>query len=166
MSTANHIREANRAYESRAMTIGEAAARSGASSRMIRHYENIGLVPSAARTEAGYRAYGETDVAILRFIRRARALGFSLEEIGHLLDLWRDRSRASSEVKAVVDRHTEEIEHKIAELCALRESLADLARHCHDDHRPECPILEQLVEPDSAVSVRGGKTGNASRRAG
>lgn len=160
MSTANHTREAHRAHESRAMTIGEAATRSGASARMIRHYENIGLMPSAARTEAGYRAYGETDVAILRFIRRARGLGFSLEEIGRLLDLWRDRSRASSEVKAVVDRHTEEIEHKIAELCALRESLAELARHCQDHQRPECPILEQLVEPEGGVNVRGGNAGN------
>lgn len=164
MRTANHIREANRAHESRAMTIGEAATRSGASARMIRHYENIGLVPSAARTEAGYRAYGEADVATLRFIRRARDFGFSLEEIGPLLDLWRDRHRASTEVKALVDAHINDIDHKIAELCALRESLAELARHCHDDERPECPILEQLVEPDGAVNMRDGKAGNASKR--
>ena len=146
------------------MTIGEAATRSGASARMIRHYENIGLVPSAARTEAGYRTYGETDVATLRFIKRARDFGFSLEEIGRLLDLWRDRHRASTEVKALVDAQIQEIEHKIAELCALRESLAELARHCHDDHRPECPILEQLVEPDGAVNVREGKAGSVSTR--
>ena len=156
MRTASQTRDAGRPRASKALTIGEAAARSGASARMIRHYENIGLVPSAARTNAGYRAYGETDVATLRFIRRARVLGFSLEEISRLLDLWRDRHRASTEVKTMVDRHIQKIERKVAELCALRGSLADLARHCHDDDRPDCPILEQLVQPDGTTGKREG----------
>lgn len=136
------------------MTIGEAAACSGASPRMIRHYEKIGLVPSSVRTEAGYRTYGEKDVASLRFIRRARAMGFSLQKIGRLLHLWRDRHRASNQVKAVVDRHIQEIDCKVAELRALRGSLAELARHCHDDQRSECPILDQLGHPDGPASMQ------------
>ena len=146
------------------MTIGEAAARSGASPRMIRHYENVGLVPSPVRTEAGYREYDETAVATLRFIRRARAMDFSLQEIGRLLHLWRDRHRASAQVKAVVDQHIQEIDRKVAELRALRRNLADLARSCHDDDRPDCRILEQLVQPDGTTGMRQGKFGSPSKR--
>lgn len=127
------------------MNIGALAKRAGVSARMIRHYEEIGLIPSAERTEAGYRSYGENDVGTLSFIARARGLGFSLEEIGSLLDLWRDRNRASADVKAIVDRHMQEVEAKIRELRSLQKSLGDLARRCHDDDRPECPIIDGLA---------------------
>lgn len=127
------------------MNIGALAKRAGVSARMIRHYEEIGLIPSAARTETGYRTYGENDVRTLSFIARARGLGFSLEEIGSLLDLWRDRNRASADVKAVVDRHMEEVEAKIRELRSLQKSLGDLARRCYDDDRPDCPIIDGLA---------------------
>ena len=127
------------------MNIGRLAAKAGVSPRMIRHYEGIGLIRTAARTETGYRTYDEADVATVRFIGRARALGFSLEEIAELLSLWRDRSRASADVKLIVDRHIEEIEGKIAALQALQTGLNDLAERCHDDERPECPILDDLA---------------------
>ncbi len=127
------------------MNIGALAKRAGVSARMIRHYEEIGLIPAAARTASGYRTYGENDVRTLSFIARARGLGFSLEEIASLLDLWRDRDRASADVKAIVDRHMEEVEAKIRELRSLQRSLGDLARCCHDDDRPECPILDGLA---------------------
>jgi MerR family transcriptional regulator, copper efflux regulator len=126
------------------MNIGQAAKSSGVSAKMIRHYEENGFIPKAARTVSGYRTYGETDVHVLRFIRRARDLGFSLAEIKTLLGLWTNRRRASSDVKRLVDQHVKELDRKIVELQAMRRTLANLAHHCHGDERPDCPILEDL----------------------
>lgn len=130
------------------MKIGEASTRSGVSQRMIRHYEAIGLIGKAARRDSGYRDYDERDVHMLRFIRRARDLGFPIEEIGRLLALWQDRSRASSDVKALALARAEELKRKELEIQAMRRSLEQLARTCHGDGRPDCPILEDLAHED------------------
>jgi MerR family copper efflux transcriptional regulator len=127
------------------MNIGEAAKASGVSAKMIRHYEENGFIAKAARTASGYRTYGEADVHVLRFIRRSRDLGFSLAEIKALLGLWGNRRRASADVKRLASKHVAELDAKIAELQAMRKTLVDLARHCHGDHRPDCPILEDLA---------------------
>ena len=127
------------------MNIGEAAAASGVSAKMIRHYEEQGFVPKAGRTVAGYRVYRENDVHALRFIRRARDLGFSLKEIKELLGLWNNRRRASADVKRLADKHVKELDQKIAEMQAMRRTLVDLVDHCHGDNRPDCPILEDLA---------------------
>jgi Cu(I)-responsive transcriptional regulator len=126
------------------MKIGEASARSGVSQRMIRHYESIGLVPAAARRDSGYRDYDPRDVQTLRFIRRARDLGFPIEEIGHLLALWHDRGRASAEVKSIALARAAELDRKARLLDEMRRSLEHLAAHCHGDARPDCPILDEL----------------------
>jgi MerR family transcriptional regulator, copper efflux regulator len=127
-----------------AMNIGRAAESSGVSAKMIRHYEAVGLLKAAARTEGGYRIYSMADVHTLRFIKSARSLGFPILEIGKLLDLWRNRSRASSKVKALALAHVRELETKAAELQGMADTLKDLAHCCKGDHRPECPILEGL----------------------
>ncbi|WP_242107550.1 Cu(I)-responsive transcriptional regulator [Luteimonas aquatica] len=124
--------------------IGEAAAASGVSAKMVRHYERIGLIPPATRTFANYRIYNENDLHTLRFIKRARSLGFSIDDIQMLLGLWNDQSRASSEVKALAQGHIRMLEEKIAGLQDMRQSLVALADACHGNDRPECPILEQL----------------------
>lgn len=129
--------------------IGQAARASGVSVKMIRHYEAIGLVPKAARTFANYRVYGENDVHVLRFIRRARNLGFSIDDIRELLGLWGNRSRSSAAVKKIAARHIAELRRKIAELQSMVDTLEHLAKHCHGDHRPECPILEDLSSTKS-----------------
>jgi MerR family copper efflux transcriptional regulator len=126
-------------------TIGEAAKASGVSAKMIRHYESIGLLPKAQRTGAGYRLYDETEVHALRFIHRARSLGFSLENIRQLLALWRDRRRSSATVKKLALAHVSELEAKIAEMQSMAQTLKHLAHHCHGDERPDCPILEDLA---------------------
>ena len=126
------------------MNIGEAAHASGVSQRMIRHYEKIGLIAKAARRASGYRDYGEREVHTLRFVRRARDLGFPIEEIGKLLALWRDRSRASADVKALATARAAELARKEHELRAMRRALEQLATACHGDDRPDCPILEDL----------------------
>jgi Cu(I)-responsive transcriptional regulator len=126
------------------MNIGEAAKASGVSAKMIRHYEDTGLVPKAGRTQAGYRIYGADEVHGLRFVRRARDLGFSLAEIKALLALWGNRRRASADVKRLALRHVEDLDRRIAEMQAMRRTLAGLARDCHGDGRPECPILDDL----------------------
>lgn len=125
-------------------TIGDAAHHSGVSSKMIRHYESIGLIPKADRSAGDYRMYSDEDLYRLRFVRRARGLGFSIAEIGNLLGLWSNRRRASVEVKTVALKHITELDHKIAELVSIRATLAHLAQRCHGDARPECPILEEL----------------------
>jgi MerR family transcriptional regulator, copper efflux regulator len=124
--------------------IGEAAAASGISERMIRHYEKIGLVAPAARRDSGYRDYDQRDVHTLRFIGRARDLGFGIEEIGQLLALWQDRSRASADVKALALARAAELKRKERELHAMRRSLEQLAGSCHGDERPDCPIIDDL----------------------
>ncbi|HEU0202754.1 MAG TPA: Cu(I)-responsive transcriptional regulator [Burkholderiaceae bacterium] len=126
------------------LNIGRVAAATGVSAKMIRHYESIGLLPAAGRTVAGYRIYQERDVHALRFIRRARDLGFSMKEIGTLLGLWNNRRRASADVKKLAARHILQLDEKIHEMQAMRDTLAHLAEHCHGDGRPDCPILEDL----------------------
>lgn len=127
--------------------IGEAARMSGVSAKMIRHYESIGLIPPATRTFAGYRLYNAADVHRLSFVRRARALGFPIEQIEALLGLWDDRTRASAEVKKLAQAHVEELTAKIGEMQAMQRTLQDLARRCHGDDRPDCPILDDLASP-------------------
>jgi MerR family transcriptional regulator, copper efflux regulator len=126
------------------MNIGQAAQQSGVSAKMIRHYESIGLVARARRTDAGYRIYDANDIHSLRFIRRARALGFSMKRIEQLLGLWRNRRRASAEVRRVAEHHIAELDLKIDELQAMRRTLHQLVQHCHGDRRPDCPILDDL----------------------
>jgi len=127
------------------MNIGSAAARSGLPPKTIRYYEEIGLIPTAGRTDGGYRDYDETDVQILRFLRRARGLGFSVAECRELLSLYRDRDRASADVKAIALQRIDDIERKILELESMRATLTHLAHACHGDERPDCPILEDLA---------------------
>ncbi|MDQ0143546.1 Cu(I)-responsive transcriptional regulator [Cupriavidus necator] len=131
------------------MNIGEAAQASGVSAKMIRHYESIGLVAAPPRTDGGYRRYDERAVHTLRFVRRARNLGFSLDEIRNLLSLWHDRGRASADVKALTLRHVADLELRIAELAAMRDTLRELAQHCNGDDRPDCPILADMAQPDA-----------------
>jgi MerR family transcriptional regulator, copper efflux regulator len=130
------------------LNIGQAATASGVSAKMIRHYEENGLVPKVGRTIAGYRIYRDIDVHQLRFIRRARDLGFSMKEIQGLLGLWMNRRRASGDVKRLAMKHVEELDAKITELQEMRRTLVDLAKHCHGDHRPDCPILDDLARQD------------------
>ncbi|MGE0356175.1 MAG: Cu(I)-responsive transcriptional regulator [Burkholderiales bacterium] len=125
--------------------IGEAAAASGVSAKMIRHYEEIGLLAKAGRTAAGYRIYGDGDVHVLRFIRRSRDLGFTMKEIGELLGLWQDRRRASADVKRLASRHIADLDARIAELQGMRRTLEHLVHCCHGDGRPDCPILDDLA---------------------
>jgi Cu(I)-responsive transcriptional regulator len=124
--------------------IGEAAARSGVSAKMVRHYEALGLLPRVARTAAGYRQYGGNEVHTLRFIRRARDLGFGMGEIAELLKLWKNRRRSSADVKRIAMKHVDDLERRMAELAAMKRTLEQLASCCHGDARPECPILDEL----------------------
>ena len=126
------------------MNIGQASARSGLPAKTIRYYEDIGLL-RPARRDNGFRDYGDRDVHELRFLARARGLGFSVEECRHLLDLYRDRSRASAEVKEAASGHLEIIRTKIRELKSMERTLTDLVERCAGDQRPDCPILEELA---------------------
>ena len=132
------------ALERGLMDIGRASKASGVSVKMIRHYEAVGLLPKVARTSANYRVYRESDIHTLRFIRRARALGFSMNDIQELLGLWQNKSRSSASVKKIAGKHVDELNRKIAELKAMVETLGHLTQHCHGDHRPDCPILDDL----------------------
>jgi Cu(I)-responsive transcriptional regulator len=125
-------------------SIGRAAELSGVTAKMIRHYESLGLIPKVARTLGDYRVYTAAEIHTLRFIRRARGLGFPMDEIAALLGLWRDQRRASREVKRLALKHVAELDSKIEELQSMRNALADLASHCHGDERPDCPILDDL----------------------
>lgn len=126
------------------MNIGDLAKTSGVNAKLIRHYESIGLIPKAARTDSGYRVYTDNDVQFLRFIKRARGLGFSMKEIKKLIGLWRNKSRASREVKSLALSHVQELESKIHEMQEMAQNLRLLARNCHGDSRPDCPIIKGL----------------------
>ena len=128
------------------VAIGQAAGRAGVSARMVRHYESLGLLAGVARTDSGYRQYTEADVHTLRFIRRARDLGFSIEEIAQLLGLWQDKARASSQVKLIAQKHIASLNERIAAMQAMQRSLQALVGCCHGDERPDCPILDDLAQ--------------------
>jgi Cu(I)-responsive transcriptional regulator len=154
------------------MNIGEAAAAAGVSAKMIRHYEQIGLVPEATRTEAGYRQYSERDVSILRFIRQSRQLGFSIEQIAELMGLWSDRSRASREVKALAQSHLDALNEKMRELAQMQAALERLVRSCHGDDDPHCAILDGLAvhspeaPPPGAVAAKAVRKPSATQEHG
>ncbi|HEX8154409.1 MAG TPA: Cu(I)-responsive transcriptional regulator [Thermoanaerobaculia bacterium] len=135
--------ELSAAREQGYYNIGQASAASGVSAKMIRHYEQIGVLPPAARTFANYRIYSQADVHTLQFVRRARVLGFSMKQIQTLLGLWQQQ-RPSKDVKRLALEHVRELEAKIREMEAMKRTLENLADHCHGDHRPECPILDDL----------------------
>jgi Cu(I)-responsive transcriptional regulator len=126
------------------LTIGDAARLSGVSAKMVRHYESLGLLPTVTRTDAGYRLYGEREVHTLRFIRRARDLGFSMAEIAQLLRLWQNKRRSSADVRQIAQRHIDDLGRKLAGMEAMRRTLQHLVHCCHGDDRPDCPILEEL----------------------
>jgi MerR family copper efflux transcriptional regulator len=125
--------------------IGTAAELSGISAKMVRHYESLGLLPRVTRTDSGYRLYSEAEVHTLRFIKRARDLGFSMAEIGELVALWQNRRRASASVKRIAQQHVDELAARIAAMQAMQRTLGHLLHHCHGDERPECPILDDLA---------------------
>ncbi len=130
------------------VAIGTAARRAGVSPRMVRHYESLGLLAPVARTEAGYRQYSEADIHALRFIRRARDLGFSMPEIATLLGLWQDKQRASASVKQIAQTHIDDLQQRIAAMQAMQRTLAQLVSCCAGDARPDCPILDDLAAND------------------
>ncbi len=138
------------------MNIGQAAKASGVSAKMIRYYEETGLIPAAGRTASGYRDYSDTEVHMLRFIRRARDLGFAVAEIGELLELWRDETRQSAEVKRLAQGHIEALKKKIADLQDMEHTLTMLVSSCQGDHRPNCPILQRLEtnQEGENISIR------------
>ncbi|MCZ8252844.1 MAG: Cu(I)-responsive transcriptional regulator [Hylemonella sp.] len=126
------------------VNIGTAAELSGISAKMVRHYEALGLLPRVTRTDSGYRQYSEAEVHTLRFIKRARDLGFSMAEIGELVALWQNRRRTSASVKRVAQKHVDELAARIAAMQAMQRTLGHLLHHCHGDERPDCPILDDL----------------------
>ena len=126
------------------MNIGSVAKQSGVPAKTIRYYEEIGLIPQAARSDNGYRDYGDNDIETLRFIQKSRRLGFTVKDVGNLLQLWNDRNRASADVKSVALRHIKEVEERIEELESIRQTLLHLTQSCHGDDRPDCPILDGL----------------------
>jgi MerR family copper efflux transcriptional regulator len=136
------------------MNIGQASERTGVSAKMIRYYESIGLLPSAARRANGYRDYGDQDLAVLQFVRRTRDLGFSLEEVAALLALWSDKKRSSREVKRLAETHIADLEHRMREMRAVMKTLRQLAHHCHGDERSDCPILDDLATPRAPSAKR------------
>ena len=151
------------------MNIGQASKTTGISTKMIRYYESIGLISNALRTEAGYRVYADNDIHALRFINRARDLGFSVEQMRDLLALWRDRSRASADVKAIATEHIKALEEKARALQEMSRTLKHLAANCHGDDRPDCPIIEEFALPSVAPapakrSPRFGATGLDPKR--
>jgi MerR family transcriptional regulator, copper efflux regulator len=146
-----------------AMNIGQAARRAQVSAKMVRHYESLGLLPAVQRTDAGYRLYTEQQVHTLRFIRRARDLGFSMPEIAELLRLWQDKRRPSGQVKRIAALHMSDLDQRIAELTAMRRTLQHLVDCCHGDHRPDCPILDELGQDRSGATHAGAHAPPAAR---
>lgn len=142
-----------------AMNIGQAATASGVSAKMIRHYEQVGLFPEPGRTDAGYRQYSEKEVHTLRFIRQARDLGFSIQQIGELVGLWQNRRRPSRQVKALAEAHIKELEQKTQDLLAMKATLEHLVQCCHGDDRPDCPILDTLASESAAPTVTKARKG-------
>ncbi len=140
------------------MNVGQAARASGVSAKMIRYYESIGVVARVARATNGYRRYTEADVHMLRFVRRARGLGFPVAAVRRLVALWRDPRRSSADVKRLAQAQLAELERKIAELQSMARALRHLVGHCHGDHRPDCPILDDLIGTERPV---GRRTANA-----
>ncbi len=134
------------------MNIGEAASRSGLPAKTLRYYEEIGLVVPSGRRHNGYRDYSERDVQLLRFVQRARSLGFSVRECRELLALYLDRNRSSAEVKRIALARIKEIERKLRELQSMRAALLELAERCHGDERPDCPILDDLAQSEPRLS--------------
>ena len=126
------------------INIGQAARASGVSAKMVRHYESLGLLGAVARTDSGYRQYRAADVHTLRFIKRARDLGFSMAEIAELVSLWHDQGRASASVKQIAQAHVADLENRIQAMQDMRSTLQNLLQHCHGDARPDCPILDDL----------------------
>ncbi|MES2635304.1 MAG: Cu(I)-responsive transcriptional regulator [Pseudomonadota bacterium] len=124
--------------------IGEAARRSGVSAKMARHYESLGLLPEVNRTESGYRVYTDKEVHTLRFIKRSRDLGFSMAEITELLKLWQNRGRSSADVRRIASKHVADLDQRMQEMEAMRKTLKHLIHCCQGDHRPDCPILDEL----------------------
>ncbi|MEB2398988.1 MAG: Cu(I)-responsive transcriptional regulator [Alcaligenaceae bacterium] len=138
------------------MNIGEASEASAVSRKMIRYYESIGLIQPARRSDAGYRKYGANDVEALRFIKRSRELGFSLDRIRTLIGLWEDTTRQSADVKRLAQQHIDELDRDIAKLQSIRDQLAHLVDCCHGDSRPECPILADLGARSQSVPEQQG----------
>ena len=147
MATRAHPVEHGQALSQGLLDIGRAAKASGVSVKMIRHYEEIGLLKQVARTLANYRVYSDSDIHTLRFIRRARGLGFSMDDIRELLALWQNKSRPSASVKRIAGEHVADLERRIAEMQSMASTLRHLTHNCHGDNRPECPILEDLARP-------------------
>ena len=137
------------------VAIGDAARRSGVSAKMLRHYEALGLLGRVARTESGYRQYIEADVHTLRFIKRSRDLGFSMAQIGELVSLWRNRRRASVNVKRIAQQHMQDLSARILAMQAMQRTLQDLLQHCHGDERPDCPILDDLASRSTGTQHGG-----------
>lgn len=148
------------------MNIGQASRASGVSAKMIRYYDEIGLVRPSGRTEANYRDYAQREINELRFIKRGRSLGFSMEEITQLLSLWRDRGRPSRDVKAIADRHIADLDARIAEMQAMADTLRHLSRSCAGDDRPDCPILTDLTEGKEATVLMAGTLRSTGRNCG
>ena len=134
----------NESLQSGSFNIGQAAQRAQVSAKMVRHYESIGLLPEVHRSQAGYRQYTEKEVHTLRFIKRARDLGFSMAEISELLKLWQNKRRTSAHVKRIAALHVIDLDQRITELTAMKRTLQKLVDCCHGDHRPDCPILDEL----------------------
>jgi MerR family gold-responsive transcriptional activator of gol and ges genes len=146
------------------MNIGDASKASKVSAKMIRYYEQIGLIPAADRTDAGYRTYSQADVHRLHFIRRARDFGFSVAEISNLLGLWHDKARQSADVKRLAQEHIAALDRRMEHMRQMAEALRTLANCCAGDERPDCPILEELQQPDAAAAATAKRTGAVARR--
>jgi Cu(I)-responsive transcriptional regulator len=136
------------------VNIGQAAEQSGVSAKMVRHYELLGLLGRVKRTDKGYRQYSPADVHVLRFIKRARDLGFSMAEIGELVGLWKDKQRASAKVKRIAQKHLDELSQRVAALQDMQHTLAHLMEGCGGNERPDCPILDTLAGQPSSAACR------------